>query len=175
MEIRAGGRRKFEVGRDPTEERVLESGSARRPFPGDFKSFMREGKSVKADRVLLDTNVLLYALKGGDRRAGAALPARGGVVQGLGEFAEVRIRKLRAPWVLRARRICELCPPPAPVTVESRQGAPGIVQPHGYGMHDAPLIAAAHQASSHTLSTEDLRRGPHIEGLVIRRESGGAP
>jgi predicted nucleic acid-binding protein len=139
---------------------------------------------VRADRVFFDTNILLYAFKRDDVRSPAAraLLDQGGVVgvQALNEFVAVATRKLGMPWskVLECLRVVRLlCPSPVPVTSEIHELALGVAQRYGYHIYDGLLIAAALEASCHTLYTEDLHHGHVIEGLTIRnpfRHSNGA-
>lgn len=127
------------------------------------------------DRAFFDTNVLIYAFAKDDPRADAAqaLLARGGVVgvQTLNEFVSVAVRKLRMPWpeVLDAlgaiRVLCATC---IPLTIETHDLALRLSSRYRYHIYDSLVIAAALQASCHTLYSEDMRDGQSIEGLTIR-------
>lgn len=131
-------------------------------------------------KVFFDTNVLIYAFAKDHPRAEAALGllAEGGLVgvQTLNEFVAVAGRKLRMPWpeiveALGAIRI--LCAAPVPVTVATHDKALRIVERYGYSIYDALVIAAALEASCHTLYSEDMRDGQVIEGLTIRNPFAG--
>ncbi len=122
-----------------------------------------------------DTNVLIYAFADGDPRNQAAreLLGEGGVtgVQVLNEFVSITRRKLGFRWdevleSLAAIRV--LCASVAPLTVESHERALHIAQRFGYHIFDALVIAAALDAGSSTLYTEDLQDGQTIETLTIR-------
>jgi predicted nucleic acid-binding protein len=122
-----------------------------------------------------DTNVLLYAFREEDPRnqTSRKLLGEGGVtgVQVLNEFVAVARRKLGFNWKevsdsLAAIRI--LCPSVAPLTLETHQRALHIAQRYGYHVFDALVIAAAIEAGSRTLYTEDMQDGQAIETLTIR-------
>jgi predicted nucleic acid-binding protein len=130
---------------------------------------------MSADRVFLDTNVILYAFAQGDSRteAAEALLAAGGMigVQTLNEFVSVALRKMSMPWdeVLGALdAIRTLCPSPVPVTVEIHERALRIARRHRYPFYDSLVIAAALEARCRILYSEDMRDGQEIEGITIR-------
>jgi predicted nucleic acid-binding protein len=131
-------------------------------------------------RVFFDTNVLVYAFTRDDPRwvSARALLSQGGVVgvQALNEFVAVARRKLRMPWkeVLEALSVIRtFCPSPVPVTLTIHERAVEIAQRYGYRIYDALLIAAAVEASCHTLYSEDLHDGQVIDGLAIRNPFRG--
>jgi len=121
-----------------------------------------------------DTNVLIYSLRQEDPRSEIArkLLEAGGVtgVQVLNEFVAVARRKLGFSWeqvleALAAIRI--LCPAVVPLTLESHRQALQIAQRYRFHIFDALVIAAALDAGSRTLYTEDLQDGQRIETLTI--------
>ena len=121
-----------------------------------------------------DTNVLIYSLRQEDPRSEIArkLLEAGGVtgVQVLNEFVAVARRKLGFSWkqvleALAAIRI--LCPAVVPLTLESQRQALQIAQRYRFHIFDALVIAAALDAGSRTLYTEDLQDGQRIETLTI--------
>jgi len=123
----------------------------------------------------LDTNILLYAIAQDDGRStvAEALLASGGVisVQVLNEFASVGRRKLGMSWdeigeALSAIRA--LCPPVAPITVETHDAALGIAARLGLNLYDALIVASALQSGCRTLFSEDMQDGQSIDGLTIR-------
>jgi predicted nucleic acid-binding protein len=127
------------------------------------------------DKAFFDTNVLVYALEGDNRRSekAQAMLAEGGVtgVQVLNEFVTVIRRKLRMKWP----EVCEavaairvLCPSTVPVSIETHEAALRIAERYGYGIYDSLVIAAALEASCSTLYSEDMQDGQVIEGLTIR-------
>ena len=92
-------------------------------------------------------------------------------VQALNEFVAVAKRKLRMSWdeILEAvSAIRVLCPSLAPVTIDTHEIALRIAKRYGYQFFDSLVVAAALEASSGTLYSEDLRDGQVIEGLTIR-------
>ena len=134
---------------------------------------------MRGDKAFFDTNVLIYAFAKNDARTDAAeaLLAAGGIVgvQILNEFVAVALRKLAMPWeeileALSALRV--LCPSPVPLTVEIHDAALEIAGQYGYHIYDSLVIAAALQASCHTLYSEDMRDGQVIEGLTLRNPFG---
>lgn len=124
----------------------------------------------------LDTNVLLYATLQPDPRSETArtlLARRGTIsVQVLNEFANVAARKLHRPWpeigsALAAIRT--LCAPPLPLTVAIHEAGIAIAARTGYQLYDALIIAAALEARSDTLFSENMHDGQMIEGRLIIR------
>jgi predicted nucleic acid-binding protein len=127
-------------------------------------------------KAFFDTNVLIYAVAQDDPRSAQAgeLLALGGVlsVQVLNEFVSVARRKILMSWsdvteALDAFRV--LCPSPLPITIEMHEAALKIAEKHGYNIYDALVVAAALEAGSATLYSEDLHDGQTIDGqLTIR-------
>jgi len=126
------------------------------------------------DRPFLDTNVLVYASLQNDPRAEIArgLLLAGGVfsVHILNEFVAVARRKLQKNWKEIRQALASfrtLCPLPVPITVETHDVAIEIAERYRYHIYDSLVIAAAIQAHSKTLYSEDLRDGQTIRGLTI--------
>ena len=131
-------------------------------------------------RPFFDTNVLIFAFCEGDPRNQTSrnLLAEGGVtgMQVLNEFVAITRRKLGFSWEeilesLAAIRV--LCPSVAPLTVKTHGRALHIAQRYGYQIFDALVIAAALEAGSSTLYTEDMQDGQGIETLTIRNPFQG--
>jgi predicted nucleic acid-binding protein len=127
-----------------------------------------------------DTNVLIYAFRQEDPRSQISrkLLAEGGVtgVQLLNEFVAIARRKLGFSWEevlesLAAIRV--LCRSVAPLTLESHGRGLHVAQRYGYHIFDALVIAAALDAGSSTLYTEDMQNGQRIETLTIRNPFSG--
>jgi predicted nucleic acid-binding protein len=117
----------------------------------------------------LDTNILVYAFTE-DPRAGTAQAVLGRgcaiSVQNLNEFANVARRKLGMSWkevreALAAIRT--LCPTIQPLTIETHTAAMRIAERHGYAIFDALIVAAALQAGSDILWSEDMQHGMVID------------
>jgi predicted nucleic acid-binding protein len=122
----------------------------------------------------VDTNVLVYAALENDPRSERArtLLATGVIfsIQALNEFVSAA-RKLRREWseILEALAFLEaICPTPAPLTLATHRLALDIALHFGYHIFDALMIAAALEASSDTLYSEDLQDGQKIGELTIR-------
>jgi predicted nucleic acid-binding protein len=130
----------------------------------------------------LDSNVLVYAFTT-DERAGVAqalLQSRPAIsVQGLNEFANVARRKLGMDWqeireAVSAVRV--LCPTILPVDLATHDEALRIAERYGYSMFDALIVAAALQANSDTLWSEDMQHGMIVDDRLrianpFRKES----
>jgi predicted nucleic acid-binding protein len=122
----------------------------------------------------VDTNVLVYAALENDPRSepARALLATAVIfsVQALNEFVSAA-RKLRREWseIQEALAFLEaICPAPTPLTLATHRLALEIAQRFGYYIFDALMIAAALEASSETLYSEDLQDGQKIGELTIR-------
>lgn len=127
------------------------------------------------DRAFFDTNILVYAFSGGDRRQATALKLllSGGTVgvQTLNEFVNVATQKLRTPWpeaVLWLQTIQQLCPSAIPVTMSVHHEALRIAQTCGYHIYDALMLAAAREASCTVFYSEDMQHGHTLDGLRIQ-------
>jgi len=113
----------------------------------------------------LDSNILVYAFTTDPRAAAAqALLERGCAisVQGLNEFANVARRKLGKPWeeirdALVAIRA--LCPTILPIDLDTHAAALRLAELHGFAIFDGLMVAAALQAGSDTLWSEDMQHG----------------
>jgi len=120
----------------------------------------------------LDSNVLIYAFTTDPRAAAAqALLERGCTisVQGLNEFANVARRKLGMPWqeirdALAAIRA--VCPTVVPIDLDTHEAAMRLAERHGFAVYDALIVAAALQAGSGTLWSEDMHDGMIVDGKL---------
>lgn len=120
----------------------------------------------------LDSNVLVYAFTADPRAAASrALLERGCAisVQGLNEFANVARRKLGKSWeeirdALAAIRT--VCTKILPIDLETHAAALRLAERHGFAFFDALMIAAALQAGSDTLWSEDMQDGMTIDGRL---------
>jgi predicted nucleic acid-binding protein len=128
-----------------------------------------------------DTNVLIYAFHEKDPRnqISRKLLGEGGItgVQVLNEFVAVARRKLGFSWEevwesLAAIRV--LCPSVVPLTLETHDRALRIAHRYAYHVYDALVIAAALEAGSSTIYTEDMQDGQVIEALTIRNPFSAA-
>lgn len=120
----------------------------------------------------LDSNVLVYAFTDDPRTPTArALLARGCTisVQGLNEFVNVARRKLGHSWdeIRTALTVIrDLCPAILPIGLDTHDAALRLAERYGFAMFDALMIAAALQAGSTTLWSEDMQHGILIDGAL---------
>jgi predicted nucleic acid-binding protein len=120
----------------------------------------------------LDSNVLVYAFSDDPRAAAAqALLERGCAisVQGLNEFVNVARRKLGKSWAeLRddLAAIREVCSTVIPIGLDTHEAALRLAERHGFAFFDALMAAAALQAGSATLWSEDMQDGMVIDGTL---------
>jgi predicted nucleic acid-binding protein len=132
-------------------------------------------------RVLLDTNVLVYAWDRSEdtkrRRALAVIEALNDhhemvlSAQVLGEFFQVTTRKLVVPLTLREAQtlVADFVEawPVVPITDGVVLEATRAVAEHGLAYWDAQLWAAARVADASFLLSEDLQDGRAIEGVRV--------
>ena len=120
----------------------------------------------------LDSNVLVYAFTDDTRAAAAqALLERGCTisVQGLNEFANVARRKFGKSWQeirIDVAAIRVVCPVIVPINLDTHEAGLRIAERHGFAMFDALMIAAALQAGSSTLWSEDMQDGMIVDGKL---------
>jgi predicted nucleic acid-binding protein len=133
-------------------------------------------------RVLLDTNILVYAYDRSEEvKRGravallAALQERHEILlsaQVLGEFFWVSTRKLAAPLLAHEAEQLLIDFSQAwsivPVTWGVVGGAARGVIEHGLSYWDAQLWAVAHQNDIAFILTEDMQDGRSVEGVQIR-------
>lgn len=129
---------------------------------------------MSAERVFIDTNILLYLLSGDSAKAGRAetLLEQGGVisVQVLNEFSSVATRKLGMNWtevrdvlqVLRA--VCEV----QPLTIHVHERGLDLAERYQLPVYDAMIAASAALAECGILYSEDFQNGMRLmDGLKI--------
>lgn len=120
---------------------------------------------MSAAEPFFDTNVLLYLLSSDTRKADRAerLLETGGVisVQVLNEFASVARRKLNLPLpkvrevLATFRVVCSVIP----LTESIHDRGLDIHARHQLSLYDAMIVAAAIEAGSSVLYSEDLQHG----------------
>ncbi len=127
------------------------------------------------DKPFLDTNVLIYAVAEGDPRADIArtLVAREAQSRCTFSMSSSRLarRKYKMSWAEVREALADfriLCPEPVPITIETHKSALGISERYGYRIYDSLVIAAALQAGSNTLYSEDMHASHKIKDLTIR-------
>ncbi|GHV24371.1 DNA-binding protein [Planctomycetales bacterium] len=130
---------------------------------------------MNANRVFLDTNLLVYMYADDDRRkqrlAMRAFVTHECVVstQVLSEFCNVAHRKLRLPLEVIGRDIeeilrnCELFI----IDAATIQHALILQGRYGYSYYDSQILAAAQESGCGQLFTEDLADGQRVGELTI--------
>jgi predicted nucleic acid-binding protein len=129
---------------------------------------------VKAPRIFLDSNVLLYAYSATDpdrcARARTLADDPGAVIstQVLSEFANVVLRKFGMPVSEARRRTAELAQRCEVITVTPATviEAFRIRERFGFGFLDSQIVASALASGATTLYSEDLHHGQTIDGIL---------
>jgi predicted nucleic acid-binding protein len=117
----------------------------------------------------LDSNILVYAFTTDLRAARAqALLEQGCAisVQCLNEFVNVARRKLGKSWTEvrdALDKIRILCPVVVAVDIATHFDAVRLAERYGFSMYDALVVAAALQAESETLWSEDMQDGMLVD------------
>ena len=120
----------------------------------------------------LDTNVLVYAFSDDPRAARAQeLLAQGCSisVQGLNEFANVARRKLGMTWAAVRNALDDIravCPTIQPVSLSTHGEAIRLAERHNFSLFDALVVAAALEAGSAILWSEDMKDGMRIDAKL---------
>jgi predicted nucleic acid-binding protein len=121
-----------------------------------------------------DTNILVYAFATNDSRStkAEALLAEGGVVgiQVINEFTNVTRRKLGWSWQQTEAALAvieELLGSPHPLTADIHKLAISLAKNHTLSFYDALIVAAAIDAGSKVLLTEDMQHGRKFGSLRI--------
>lgn len=121
---------------------------------------------------LLDTNILVYAFTNDYRAAKAQeLLSEPFIlsVQALNTFANVAARKLGMSWAeVRSaiEDISALAVAVQPVDRECHFRALDLVERFNFSFDDALMIAAALQADTKQVFSEDMQHGPVIDGRI---------
>jgi predicted nucleic acid-binding protein len=126
---------------------------------------------MPANKLFIDTNVLLYLLSADAEKADRAeeIILAGGIVsvQVLNELANVALRKLAMPWpeinevLSLIRSVC----PVEPLTVETHDGGRRVAERYKLSVYDSMIVAAALIAGCNTLYSEDMQ-----DGLLIDKQ-----
>ena len=124
-------------------------------------------------KVLLDTNILLYALEPDTERSRTAdaIVAQGGVisVQVVNECAAVLRRKPKWDWADVNAALAgfkAVCSGPRSLTAATHDAALIIAEGDGLNIYDALIVASALEAGCTTLLTEDMQHGRVIDGRL---------
>ncbi len=130
--------------------------------------------------VFLDTNILIYAIDGGDKRQVASSLVRKNArisVQSLNEFALVARRKLRWSWHEVHDALDELAAgfgEPVPLTYDVYRAGIDLAERYQFRVYDALIVAAAIGAGADTLFSEVMQDGLVVGGrLTIRNPFEG--
>jgi len=125
-------------------------------------------------RRFFDTNILVYAFLGTDRRGAAlSLLAEGGIIsnQVINEFTNVAHKKRGRSWPEIAAAIAVIrthFDEIALVTLETHQAALELASQHGLNFYDALIVATAIEADCDILFSEDMQHDRLFGKLVIR-------
>ncbi|OGA41936.1 MAG: hypothetical protein A3G26_00125 [Betaproteobacteria bacterium RIFCSPLOWO2_12_FULL_65_110] len=130
--------------------------------------------TVRAPRIFLDSNVLLYAYSATDpdkcalARTLADNPGAVISTQVLSEFANVVLRKFGMPVSEARRRTAELAARCEVITVTPATviEAFRIRERFGFGFFDSQVVASALASGATTLYSEDLHHGQTIDGIL---------
>lgn len=128
---------------------------------------------MTATKNFIDTNVLFYLLSSDSVKADKAegLLAEGGIVsvQVLNEFAAVAVRKMgmKLPEIRSILSVIRTACQVIPVSLQLHDDGMSIAERYGYSIFDSLIIAAALQANSEFLYSEDLHDGQSIGTLTI--------
>ncbi len=120
----------------------------------------------------VDTNVLVYLASGTPSKADRAerILADDAIisVQVLNELTNVARRKMHLPWdelhsfLSTIRALVSI----QPVTLDTHDIGLGLSERYGFATFDAMIVAAALQAGSETLWSEDMQHGLTVEGRL---------
>jgi predicted nucleic acid-binding protein len=125
-------------------------------------------------RRFFDTNILVYAFLGGEKRGAAlSLLAEGGIIsnQVINEFTNVARKKRGRAWSEIAAGIAVIrshFDEIALVTLETHQAALDLASQHGLNFYDALIIATAIEADCDILFSEDMQHDRSFGKLIIR-------
>lgn len=130
--------------------------------------------TVRAPRIFLDSNVLLYAYSETDpeKRARARMLADdpGAIIstQVLSEFANVVLRKFGMPVSEARRRTAELAARCEVFTVTPATVIEAFLirERFGFGFFDSQIVASALASGATTLYSEDLHHSQTIDGIL---------
>ena len=127
---------------------------------------------MPAERVCLDTNVLIYAFSSCEKTQQAKeIIASADVlsVQALNEFTHVAYRKLGMSWgeiTESLDLIRKLCPNVVPIGIDIHEHGLALADRFKLSFFDALMIAAALSAECDLLYSEDMQHGLLIDGRL---------
>ena len=125
-------------------------------------------------RRFFDTNILVYAFLGSEKRGAAlSLLAEGGIIsnQVINEFTNVARKKRGRAWSEIAAAIAVIrahFDDIALVTLDTHQAALDLASQHGLNFYDALIVATAIEADCDILFSEDLQHDRSFGKLIIR-------
>jgi len=127
---------------------------------------------MSADKISIDTNVLIYLLSADAEKADRAesIVREGGLisVQVMNEITNVARRKLAMPWkeisefLFLIRSVC----PVVPLTIETHDTGRYLAERYQLSLYDAMIAAAALLSECDILYSEDMQNGMTIEGRL---------
>ena len=125
-------------------------------------------------RRFFDTNILVYAFLGSEKRGAAlSLLAEGGIIsnQVINEFTNVARKKRGRAWSEIAAAIAVIrahFDDIALVTLDTHQAALDLASQHGLNFYDALIVATAIEADCDILFSEDMQHDRSFGKLIIR-------
>lgn len=124
---------------------------------------------MAAERVFLDSNIVLYLLSTDEDKAREteAVIGAGAIisVQVLNEVSNVMLRKLKLNWIEASdfldmiKAICTI----VPVTLSVHERGCILAQRYGFNLYDAMIVSAALESHCVKLFSEDMHSGLHVE------------
>ncbi|MFP4348263.1 MAG: PIN domain-containing protein [Thermodesulfobacteriota bacterium] len=127
---------------------------------------------MSADKIFIDTNVLIYLLSADAEKADRAesIVREGGLisVQAMNEITNVARRKLAMPWkeineiLFLIRSVC----PVEPLTIHTHDLGRYLAERYQLSVYDAMIVAAALLSECGILYSEDMQDGLIIDGRL---------
>ena len=127
---------------------------------------------MPANKIFIDTNVLLYLLSADTRKADRSeeILGIGGYisVQVLNEVANVARRKLSMSWqeitelLFLIRSMCQ----PLPLTLETHETGLFVARQYGLSVYDSMIVAAALIEECEILYSEDMQNSLVIDNRL---------
>lgn len=125
-----------------------------------------------ADRLFVDTNVVLYLLSQDSKKAdqAEAVLSKGTMisVQVLNEVTQVLRRKIKLSWpevhnfLSLIKSLCTV----QVLTIETHTQGLKLAERYQFSVYDSMIVAAALLADCHILYSEDMQHGLLVEGSL---------
>jgi predicted nucleic acid-binding protein len=125
-----------------------------------------------ADRATSDTNIVIYALAGSDKKDAAIAALRTCEflsVQVLNEYASTAVRKRGLPWAEVAADVARLkraITQILPIDSSSNGEALRLAERYRLSFYDCLMLAVALRGGARTIYSEDMQHGLLIDGTL---------